>query len=649
VSSTARTAVHSREPLGAQHRRELLHLAIAWYAMHGEVESALATAVQLGDPDVLVSLLERYGADLIVTGRAGDVVTAIEAVPAAVRTPAVLLVEGEARHSRGDVAGALACVAVVGGGDGPLTAATGRRIGKIRQLAGDIAGAEAVYRRVDCDGAAPVDEAILLGQLATVHWLRGDIDAARTVVADALARAEDCGDPRALAGVYTTAASVAEHDGDAEAAGSYAARATSAAELGGDLIQLSRIHINRAQREIQLGNFGTGLGHIDEALRLSEMAGTGWFTAMARTNRGWAYRGLGRLDEAVAEFGAARQFWRGVGSDLQAYAQVGLGAIYLLRGDLEAAEAELTAAMSIGERSGDHQALTGSSTLARARYATDPAAAWRLTEWSIVNAPGHWRNWAYLTAGWLALCDGDNAAARGHAAATLTSIRRFPDPNAFAELTELQALAGDDHARAAEMLADAQRQWARIGNPVFVWRAGVAAAHRSGTQIEVAEARLRALGVQPTAALAAGPLRAVEAFRDTVYAQDRARFMAAARDALSRFGRDEDGARARETLTTALAMLPAAPPPEAGEVREQYATVLTALARACELTGDVDAALAWHLRLLENDPNDEAAHLGAVTTLARAGRHEEARRRYRMYTERMRQDGHEPAPYPQAS
>src|SRR5262249_15055741 len=159
-----------------------------------------------------------------------------------------------------------------------------------------------------------------------VHWLRGDIDAARTVVADALARAEDCGDPRALAGVYATAASVAEQDGDAEAAGSYAARATSAAEIGGDLIQLSRIHINRAQREIQLSNFGTGLSHIDEALRLSEMAGTGWFTAMARTNRGWAYRGLGRLDEAVAEFEAARQFWRGVGSDLQAYAQVGLGA-----------------------------------------------------------------------------------------------------------------------------------------------------------------------------------------------------------------------------------------------------------------------------------------------------------------------------------
>ena len=35
-----------------------------------------------------------------------------------------------------------------------------------------------------------------------------------------------------------------------------------------------------------------------------------------------------------------------------------------------------------------------------------------------------------------------------------------------------------------------------------------------------------------------------------------------------------------------------------------------------------------------------------VSTLASAGRHGEARRRYRLYTERMRQNNREPAPYP---
>lgn len=649
VSGTARTAVLSREPLTPAVRRELMGAAIGWFADHDEIESALAGAVQLGDPDVLAPLLERHGADLIVSGLAGDVVAAIEAVPIAARSPSLLLVEGEARHGRGDVAGALACMAVVAEGDGKLTAETARRIGKIRQLAGDIAGAEAVYRRAEVDGSQPVDEAILLGQLAGVHWLRADIDAARTLVADALKRAEACGDQRALATVYSTAATIAEHDGDAEAADSYARRATSAAELGGDLLQLSRIYVNRAQREAQLGNFAAALQRVDDALRLSEMAGTAWFTAMAHTNRGWAYRGLGRLEEAVAEFEAAKEFWRGAGSDLVAYAQIGLGAIYLLRGDLDASEAELTEAMEIGERSGDHQALTGTSSLARARYATDPASAWQLTERALATSPGHWRNWALLTAGWLALCDGDRAGATEHADATAVSIRRFPDPNAVAELTELRALASTDDVEATELLTDAQRQWARIGNPVFVHRAGVAAAHRSGGNAEAAEARLRALGVRPAAALAAGPLRAVGAFADAARAPDRARFMVASREALNRFGRDDDGARARDTLTTALTLLPGAPPSDARDLRAQYSSVLGALARACELTGDVDGALAWHLRLLEDDPYDESAHLGVVTTLSRAGRHEEARRRYRMYTERMRHDGREPAPYPLAS
>ena len=61
------------------------------------------------------------------------------------------------------------------------------------------------------------------------------------------------------------------------------------------------------------------------------------------------------------------------------------------------------------------------------------------------------------------------------------------------------------------------------------------------------------------------------------------------------------------------------------------------LAHVCEVAGDVDAALGWHLRLLEADPSNEDAHLGVVTTLALVGRHEEARRRYRFYTDRMRQ------------
>lgn len=646
VSSVTRTAVHAKSPLDATRRRVLLSDAARWFAEHGELDSALTAAVELGDPDVLTWILDVYGSELIGRGRSIDVIAAVDRIPPPARTRAVRLVEGEARHSRGDIAGSLVCLGSIDDDRAEFTPALARRIGRIRQVAGDIAGAADLYARTKRDGSQPVDEAIMVGQMAAVHWLRGDIDRARTVVDEAVALAEACGDESALANAYATAAMIAERDGDFVANDEYTDRASAAATAGGDLIQLTRIRINRSQRLLQHGNFADALVEIDEALRLTEVTGTGgWFGSIARTNRGWAYRGLGRFDEALAEFGLARDFWHAAGSDLVAYAKIGLGATYLDRGDVESADAELTAALGIGERSGDHQAMTGLATLARARYATDPAAAWRLIERSLATALGHWRNWALLTVGWLALCEGDATTATKQAAETMANLERFPDPCAVAEATELGALAMTDHAQAVAALADAQRQWARIGNPVFVNRTAVALAHRAGTSIVAAEARLRAIGVRPAAATAAGPLRVVGAFAYVTTDTDRLRFVAAAREALARFDEDTDVRRARAELTDAMALL-AGTPTSGSELRGLYVSALDVLARACEQAGEVDAAVAWRLRVLEDDPFDEGGHLGVVGTLARAGRHAEARRRYRVYIDRMRQRGREPAPYP---
>jgi DNA-binding SARP family transcriptional activator len=55
------------------------------------------------------------------------------------------------------------------------------------------------------------------------------------------------------------------------------------------------------------------------------------------------------------------------------------------------------------------------------------------------------------------------------------------------------------------------------------------------------------------------------------------------------------------------------------------------------------------LRMLERDPYDEDAHLALVGALRAAGRHGEARRRYRTYEDRMSELDVEPAPYPAES
>jgi hypothetical protein len=194
------------------------------------------------------------------------------------------------------------------------------------------------------------------------------------------------------------------------------------------------------------------------------------------------------------------------------------------------------------------------------------------------------------------------------------------------------------------MLADAQRQWAMLGNPVFVNRNAVMLAHRSGVNVRAAEARLRAVGVRPAAALAGGPLRVVGAFGDVPSEPDQAALIRAAADAVARYRSDGDAVRARQTLGDLIARM--AGPPVDDNLRALYLVAIGSLARACEETGDADAALAWHLRLLEGSPYDENGHLGVVTSLVRSGRHTEARRRYLMYTERMRSRGSEPAPYP---
>ena len=82
------------------------------------------------------------------------------------------------------------------------------------------------------------------------------------------------------------------------------------------------------------------------------------------------------------------------------------------------------------------------------------------------------------------------------------------------------------------------------------------------------------------------------------------------------------------------------------EARAAYLAVARTLARAAAEAAEHDQAVRYHLRVLEHDAYDEEAHLGLVTTLAAAGRHGEARRRYRIYGEQMSELGVEAAPFP---
>ena len=85
------------------------------------------------------------------------------------------------------------------------------------------------------------------------------------------------------------------------------------------------------------------------------------------------------------------------------------------------------------------------------------------------------------------------------------------------------------------------------------------------------------------------------------------------------------------------------------EARVAYTEVARALAEDASARGDADAATRYYLRVLERDPYDEPAHLGLIAALDAAGRHGEARRRFRAYCQRMESIGIESASFPAAT
>jgi DNA-binding SARP family transcriptional activator len=86
--------------------------------------------------------------------------------------------------------------------------------------------------------------------------------------------------------------------------------------------------------------------------------------------------------------------------------------------------------------------------------------------------------------------------------------------------------------------------------------------------------------------------------------------------------------------------------PLAEEVRAAHIALLRALVSALTASGEVDEAIRYGLRLLEEDAYDEEVRLDLVGALIEAGRLGEARRQYEIYANRMREIDVEPQPMP---
>jgi DNA-binding SARP family transcriptional activator len=79
--------------------------------------------------------------------------------------------------------------------------------------------------------------------------------------------------------------------------------------------------------------------------------------------------------------------------------------------------------------------------------------------------------------------------------------------------------------------------------------------------------------------------------------------------------------------------------PLRSEARTTYLHVLRVLVDMAERAGDVDDVVRYLHRILAIDPYDEQAHRDLVNALTESGRHGEASRAFRRYTEAMNDIG----------
>ncbi|MFC5828706.1 BTAD domain-containing putative transcriptional regulator [Nonomuraea insulae] len=742
-------------PLDRHEAHDVAAVAARWYVEHDRPELALRAAVATAHPGLAAALLDAHGPRL---AERGDVPAALELLPEAVRrAPAMLKLAGVAEQNRGHWPRARELLSQAA--EGPaFDASVARRLAFIDHMRGELDQAMAMYERGYAHGLPPADAAMCAASMASVHWLKGDRAACAELVDKAMEQATSLGDPSALAMANTVLAMLSALDGDRRANDAYYLRALAYAERAGDMVQLIRIHANRASRFLDEAAYEEALAETEIAGRLSDLVAFAPFAALNVANRAKALIGLGRLEEAATEAADAAARWEAMGSGLTGAGLNRLAAVHALRGDRRTAAALYTRVVVQATPSGEVQALSQAlNGLADVLAEEDPEEATRVARRALEHADGIAGVAARVVAARVALAAGRREDARVLLDQTEPIAVARRDHAAQAAVAELRAeLDGD--ARLAE---EAVRRWATLGDPIGRARAELVRAALSdpatGGEVAVAvRERMHAIGCRAldgriealiartspprVAKLLVETMGTFRVVRGAVPIPRTAWQSRKARDLLkilvsrrgSGIGRErlveilwpeqEDEAVGLRRLNVMVSTLRAvldpghewpadeivvsdegalrlelahvqvdveifmdlvaeavrldqAGAPEALErwaaaensyggefceedpyadwavgLREQarLAYVQAAARLATARTGEqrYDEAARYWLRLLERDHYDERAHLGLVRVLDLSGRRGDARRRYQLYAELMRELEVEPAPYP---
>jgi DNA-binding SARP family transcriptional activator len=301
---------------------------------------------------------------------------------------------------------------------------------------------------------------------------------------------------------------VEREDGNIAAAAQHYDTAIAIAGAVGNVLATCSARIRRSYLHTAQGNPADAVDDATEALALADRVGFSLFQAWSRNARGAAYLRLGLLDEAAADFDAARQVQERLGSTAVSVALSGLGDVHQARGELTQARGAYERALAAAERSGNVGnrvfALTGLALVVE----DDEAEAERAAAAAIELAHGSNLGRALVTSGWIALRRDDRVAALAAADEALANARRRGEPELTAEALELRAMSSPEPDR--DRLEEARAIWKEMDARLGVARTELALARLddAGLDTERAESALRLLGVRRIGA-GAGLLREV--------------------------------------------------------------------------------------------------------------------------------------------
>ena len=491
---TARTAAATGAGLGT---------AAIWYAGNGYPLAAARALSEAGDHAGCAEMIAARGDEMLAAGGADDLIPVIEKLPAGVGTAETQLMLGDAYRIRGDVASARRAFA-------PLLEQTSRagmgaglswRVAMLDYMRGDYRGA---LELLDPGETGSTGQPACADHIFTLVWRSsalghlGRTGEAAACADRALRAAAAVEDDRALAAAHVAAALSAVGVRRDE----HLTRALDRARRAGDIVQETRILVNKADLLLRHARYPLALAMAERAVRTAEAGGPPGMLVTALNNAGEALTRLGRFDDALLSFERSLRICVRIGLNRAATALWGIGEVNRQIGRSEQSRVAFEEAAELARATGEVQTLVPVLIgLTRLLAASDLDAARAAADEAELVAPAGFTSGTRTARGWVALFDGDAALAAGRAEEALRTARASRQADALGEALELAAALSHESGEARTALREAGAIWRQAGadpaaDHVLVRLGRLPGADGSDrAAAESAADRLRALGV----------------------------------------------------------------------------------------------------------------------------------------------------------